>query len=174
MERVKFVVLDFVIQPHPDGFAAAKGRKVDKRQLAWEELTDKVMKKVRSMLVTAALSEGEKIHTRCEVEGADDDKGHTHLASFLIHNPNRQHVLGIEDFLRGHVPTEEGEDIPDDAQPHITVKVKDHKGRYLNFQVTDFTLSGPTTGNWKPFTEWYGAIKQMGLLSEPVKQHAQE
>ncbi len=163
MERTDFVVLDFVIQPHPDGFATAKGRTVDKRQLDWEELTDRVMKKVKTMLVSAALRSGEKLNTNCEVEGADDDKGHAHLASFVIKSPRQSHVMGIEDLLRRHVIKEEGDDIPDNAQPNITVKVKDHKGRFLNFQVTDFTLSGPAKGNWKPFTEWYGAIKQMGL-----------
>jgi len=165
VEKAKFVVLDFVIQPHPEGFVVAKGRKIDKRRLKWEELTEKVRKKTSKLLKSAAISpqDTQEAKLKCEMEGkVDDEKGHAYLASLLIHEPTRQHILRIEDFLRGNVPTEGG-DIPDDAQPYITVRVKDHQGRYLRFQVTDFTLSGPSGGDWKPFTQWYGAMKKLGL-----------
>ena len=163
MEQAEFVVLDFVMQPHPDGFAVAKGRSVDNRDVKWEELHEKVKDKVKSMLAAAAVfSAGEKATVKCETEGADDAQGHSALASFVLFNPTRQQILRIEDFLRTYV-VPVNNDIPDDAQPSITVKVKDHQGRFVRFLVTDFTLSGPSKGNWKPFTEWYGAVKELGL-----------
>ncbi len=167
MARADFVVLDFIIQPHPDGFATAKGRKIDKRYVKWEELAERVKDKVKRLLLGVAASPPEKISIKCEVEGAADEKGHATLASFLILRPTRHHILRIEDYLRQHVVAAENGDIPEDAQPSLTVKVKDHAGRFLNFQVTDFTLSGPSKGDWKPFTQWYGALKKLGLLSNP-------
>lgn len=162
MERAEFVVLDFVIQPHPGGFAAAKGRKIDKRNIKWEELQEKVRDRVEGMLTQAATCMGEKFVARCGMVGAVDEK-HAIMASFLIDNPVGDNIMRIEDFLRSHVDKDDRGDIPEDAQPNLTVKVKDHQGRFVNFQVTDFTLSGPSKGDWKPFTEWYGAIKQLGL-----------
>ena len=167
MDRAKFIVLDFVIQPHPDGFSAAKGRKIDKRHLQWEQLVDRIKGRVKSQLIGAALgNDSGKLDAQCETVGAVDED-HATMASFILQQPTRQHILRVEDYLRQHVVTTEGGDIPADAQPNITVKVKDHNGRFLNFQVTDFTLSGPSKGNWKPFTEWYGALKTLGLLSNP-------
>jgi len=169
VERAEFIVLDFVIQPHPDGFATAKGRTIDKRYLNWDELNERIKSKMKSQLTVAALGEsGEKLHAKCETVGAVDGD-HAIMASFIIQQPTRHDILRIEDYLRQHVVTNESGDIPENAQPNITVKVKDHMGRFLNFQVTDFTLSGPSKGNWKPFTQWYGAIKELGLMGNPLE-----
>jgi hypothetical protein len=154
VERAEFVVLDFVIQPHPDGFAVARGRKIDKRNIKWDVLQEKVRDRVEGLLTKAASNADEKLSARCGMVGAVDEK-HAVMASFLIDNPVGPHIMRIEDFLRSHVDKNDQGDIPENAQPNITVKVKDHKGRFVNFQVTDFTLSGPSKGDWKPFTEWY-------------------
>jgi len=163
VDKTQFVVIDFVVEPHPDKFVVKTGVTVDKDGLSWDELIERVVDRVSAMLVKSLRSsEKQPVSTKVELVGEVDNK-YSRLASMILHNPTTEQVMRIEDFLRPYAPEDTGRAFTEDIQPMITVKVKDHEGRFLNFQATDLILSGPKGGNWKPFTQWYSATKTLVL-----------
>jgi hypothetical protein len=154
---VKFVVVDFVVRPSPDGAFVAKKKKQPKK-IDWEQAAHKVAKKVKATLTTG-LEAFEVGTQKCSLEGALEEGFNAFAGVLVINNPSLNVVMRIEDNLRAQSKYNE------EKQPLLNFKVQDSESKmYLNMQVEGFMLSGPNGGEWKPFDQWYeGAAKRLSL-----------
>jgi len=147
VEQDKFIVIDFIIRmgKFPEGV----------KKIAFRPLAERATKRMTSRLTD--LLDNAKGRVSAEHLGLTDsvNKRITHMGSIVIKQPTMKDVMRVEDVLRKE-RVDKGES--------IALKMRDAASKkYVQVEVSDFRMSGPNGGEWKPFTEWYRGTKALGL-----------
>ena len=147
MAQDKFVVIDFIIRmgKFPDGV----------QKIAYTPIAERATKRMKEQLI-ASLDDA-KGRVSVEHLGRVDkvNKRATQMGSLVIKQPTMGDVMRVEDVLR-RADVDKGKS--------IVFKMRDSaSNKYMQIEVSDFRMSGPKGGAWKPFTEWYKGTKALGL-----------
>lgn len=147
MKQDSFVVIDFIIR------LGELPKNVEK--VAFSPLAERATQRMRDRLTKSISNWQGRIKAEHLGEVDKVNKRTTQMGSIVIKSPTMKDVMRVEDILRRSKV--------DTGEPVVLRLLDKASGVYFKVEVSDFRLSGPNGGAWKPFTEWYKGTKQLGL-----------
>jgi hypothetical protein len=166
VSQEQFIVVDFIVR-RVGGPLQVNGKLV---RMSSKGVAERAAKRIESLLTKNLKNKRERIVSEIGETGDADNRtrqGHPHLISLVLTKATLEDVMKMEDVLRAasrESAEANGQKVTDAEEVVIPLKMRDDASKkYFTMEATEFRLSGPKSGGWRPFTEWYKGAKSIGL-----------